>query len=131
MLETISTPVAPAPGGHYSQAVVANGFVFVAGQLPFTLNKEVPAGIKAQAALVLKNLRAILEASGSRMDLVVSVQIFVSDLSEWPSVNEAFSQAFGAHKPARTVVPCGELRHCARIEANAVAVQIPTQDANR
>lgn len=122
MLQTVSTPHAPAPGGHYSQAVTANGFVFVAGQLPFTLEKAVPEGIEAQAELVLENTRVILEAAGSGMDAVVSMQVFISDLKDWPAVNGVFQRAFGGHKPARTVVPCGALRHGALIEANATAV---------
>jgi 2-iminobutanoate/2-iminopropanoate deaminase len=130
MLQYVATPSAPKPGGHYSQAVVSNGFVFIAGQLPFTVEKVVPEGIEAQAELVLENIRAILEASGSGMGALVSIQIFITDLKDWPSVDAACQRAFGEHKPARTVVPCGALRHGAIIEANATAHLLPRNGMN-
>lgn len=129
MLKYVATPAAPKPGGHYSQAVVSNGFVFIAGQLPFTVDKVVPAGMAAQAELVLENIRTILEASGSGMKALVSIQIFITDLTEWPVVDAACQRAFGSHKPARTVVPCGTLRHGAIIEANATAYLLTAEEA--
>jgi 2-iminobutanoate/2-iminopropanoate deaminase len=122
-MEFIETDRAPTPSGHYSQAIVANGMVFVAGQLPICPSAErtIPDGIEAQCEQVLANLRAILEASGSRLDLLVSLQVFVTDIGLWARVDAAFKVAFGRHKPTRTIIPCGPLRRGALIEVNGVA----------
>jgi 2-iminobutanoate/2-iminopropanoate deaminase len=123
-MKFIETSEAPLPGGHYSQAIVANGLVFVAGILPIAPGggeRRIPDGIEAQARQVLANLRAILSASGSDMNKLVSVQIFVPSVDLWGTVNTIYTEALGAHKPARTVVPCGPLHYGALIELNAVA----------
>ena len=123
-MKFIETNEAPLPGGHYSQAIVANGLVFVAGILPLAPGggeRRIPDGIEAQARQVLANLRAILSASGSDMNKLVSVQIFVPSVDLWGTVNTIYTEALGAHKPARTVVPCGPLHYGALIELNAVA----------
>jgi len=123
-MKFIETNEAPLPGGHYSQAIVANGLVFVAGILPIAPGggeRRIPDGIEAQARQVLANLRAILSASGSDMNKLVSVQIFVPSVDLWGTVNTIYTEALGAHKPARTVVPCGPLHYGALIELNAVA----------
>lgn len=124
-MQFIDTKAAPTPAGHYSQAVVANGFVFVAGILPIEPGggeRRIPDGIEAQVRLVLANLRAILEASGSALDGLVSVQIFVPSIEAWPAINAAYADVLGDHRPARTVIPCGSLHYGALIELNAVAV---------
>jgi 2-iminobutanoate/2-iminopropanoate deaminase len=123
-MKFIETSEAPLPGGHYSQAIVANGLVFVAGILPIAPGggeRRIPDGIEAQARQVLANLRAILSASGSDMNKLVSVQIFVPSVDLWGTVNAIYTEALGAHRPARTVVPCGPLHYGALIELNAVA----------
>jgi len=123
-MKFIETNEAPLPGGHYSQAIVANGLVFVAGILPIAPGggeRRIPDGIEAQARQVLANLRAILSASGSDMNKLVSVQIFVPSVDLWGTVNAIYTEALGAHRPARTVVPCGPLHYGALIELNAVA----------
>lgn len=122
MLDIIHPPGLPPPTGHYSPAIVANGFVFVAGQLPFTIDRSVPPGIAAQADLVLRNLGIVLEASRSSPSHVVTLQIFLSDTAHWGEVNAACERFFQAHRPARTVVPCSPLRHGALLELNAIAV---------
>ena len=82
----------PRLGGHYSQAIVANGLVFVSRQLPIVPGPErrIPDGIEAQAAQVFANLRAILETAGSGLDRLVNVQIFVPDMELWGSVNAVY-----------------------------------------
>lgn len=123
-MQFIETKDAPLPAGHYSQAVVANGLVFVAGILPIIPNtdRRIPEGIAAQAQQVLDNLRAILGAAGSGLDRLVSVQLFIPSIDLWSDVNEVYRNAIGTHKPARTVIPCGPLHYGALIELNAVAV---------
>ncbi len=122
-MKFIETPEAPLPAGHYSQAVVANGLVFVAGILPIVPGGKrlIPDGIEPQARQVFANLRAILAAAESDMNKLVSVQLFIPDVDLWAAVNAIYTEALGAHKPARTVVPCGPLHYGALIELNAIA----------
>lgn len=122
-MQFIETKDAPLPAGHYSQAVVANGLVFVAGILPIVPNTErhIPDGVAAQAQQALDNLRAVLRAAGSDLDRLVSVQLFIPSVEAWAAVNQVYRNALGAHKPARTVIPCGPLHYGALIEVNAVA----------
>ena len=122
------TPLNPAavraPGGHYSHAVVANGFVFVSGQLPITPagDRLVDAPFEAQAGQVLANLRAILEASGSGVDQLVQVRVYVDSMDNWPAFNTVYAQWAGAARPARAVVPTGALHFGLKVEVEAVAL---------
>ena len=122
-MKLIETGDAPRPAGHYSQAVVANGFVFVAGILPVVPGGErrIPDGIEAQMRQVLTNLRAILTEAGSDMHKLTSVQVFIPSIELWGEVNALYSEALGAHRPARTVIPCGPLHYGALVEVNAIA----------
>ncbi len=124
MIERIETAGAPLPAGHYSQAIKANGFVFVSGQLPFPPGAQriLPDGMAAQARQCLENLRVILDAAGTTMANVVSVQIFIPDVSLWGEVNAVYEAVMGSARPARTVVPTTALHYGALIELNAVAV---------
>jgi len=124
----VEVPGWPSPRGHYSPAVVANGFVFVAGQLPV----EQPAGtpradlsVREQTALALKNLDAALRAAGSSRDKVTKVTVFVSDIAAWDDVNAAYAEFFGSHRPARSVVPSGALHFGVKVEVEAIAVAAP------
>lgn len=119
----IETAAAPLPAGHYSQAVAANGLLFVSGQLPLLPGPalQLPDGIEAQTRQVFANLRAILLEAGSDFDQLLSVQIFISDIALWAAVNALYQEILGSHKPARTVIPCGVLHHGALLELNAVA----------
>lgn len=125
-MDVIFTTNAPAPGGHYSQAIVHNGFVFVAGQLPIFPNGEKCLGsIEEQTALVLDNLHAILEAAGSSMALVVKTTVYVADIQLWGRVNAVYAEKFGSHRPARAIVPVPELHYGFGIELEAIAVLKP------
>lgn len=122
-MKLVHTPSAPSPAGHYSQAVVHNGTVYVSGQLPIdpeTGEKRL-GPIEEQTEQVLKNLAAILEAAGSGLDRVLKVTIYVSDISLWGGVNTVYAGFFGDHKPARAVVPTRELHHGFLIEVEAIA----------
>ncbi len=124
MIEHINHASAPLPRGHYSQAVKANGFVFVSGQLPLLPGDDltIPPGLDAQVMQVFENIGAVLRASGSSMEKLVSVQIFVADIGNWPRVNELYARILGdGPAPARTVVPCPALHYGAELEVNAVA----------
>jgi 2-iminobutanoate/2-iminopropanoate deaminase len=121
------TPVhaqdAPAPGGHYSQAVVYNGLVFVAGQLsidPQTGEKRL-GSIEEQTEQALKNVGAILRAANSDLSRVLKMTVYVSDIGLWGRVNEVYARVLGEHRPARAVVPTGELHYGFLVEIDAIA----------
>ena len=122
-MKIVSTDSAPAPAGHYSQAVIHGGLVFVAGQLPKDAETgEIGSGsIVEQTRLVLVNLSRILEAAGSDLEHVLKVTVYVPDISMWGSVNAIYAEFFGDHKPARVVVPTRDLHHGCLIEIDAIA----------
>jgi 2-iminobutanoate/2-iminopropanoate deaminase len=122
-MKLIQTDRAPAPAGHYSQAVVHNGTVYIAGQLPIDpeTGEKCLGSIEEQTEQVLKNVTAILEAAGSGLDRVLKVTIYVSDISLWGGVNAVYAKFFGDHRPARVVVPTRELHHGFLIEVEAIA----------
>jgi 2-iminobutanoate/2-iminopropanoate deaminase len=104
----ISTELAGPAQGPYNQAIVANGFVFVAGQGPFRPGdgEVTGAGVKEQTELALANMRAVLEAAGSSMDRVVKVTAYIDDFDLFDDYNEAYRMAFPDPTPARTTVAC-------------------------
>lgn len=120
----VNPPTVARPGGHYSHATVANGFVFVAGQLPITSagEKLVDAPFEDQAALVLANVQAILEACGSGVDKLVQVRVYVDDIANWPRFNEVYNAWAGAARPSRAVVPTAPLHYGFKVEVEAVAL---------
>lgn len=122
-IKTVLTPNAPAPGGHYSQAVIHNGLVYVAGQLPIdpkTGEKKL-GPIEEQTEQVLANIREILLAAGSDLNRVLKMTVYVADISLWGKVNEVYARALGEHHPARAIVPVKELHYGFLIEIEAVA----------
>ena len=122
-MHLVRTDNAPIPAGHYSQAVVHNGFVFVAGQLPLVpgQTEHKPGSIADQTERTLDNVRAILEAAGTTLDKVVQMTIYVADISLWSEVNAAYARVMGAHRPARAVVPVRDLHYGYQIEIQAIA----------
>ena len=124
-MRTVETANAPTPAGHYSQAIVHDGLVFVAGQLPIRpgdRDREV-GSIEEQTEQVLRNVAAILEAAGSALDRVLQMTIYISDMELWPRVNASYARVMGDHRPARAVVPVKELHHGYQIEVQAIAAQ--------
>ena len=119
----ITTEAAPIPGGHYSQAVVHNGFVFVAGQLAFVPGQKEhrPGSITEQTEQTMRNIEAILKAAGSGLDKVVQMTIYVSDMEMWGEVNATYARIMGSHKPARAIVPVKDLHYGYGIEIQAIA----------
>lgn len=122
-IERINTPDAPQPAGHYSQATVYNGLVFVAGQLSIdaTTGEKRLGPIEEQTEQALKNVHAILRAAGTDWDRVLKMTVFVSDINLWEAVNKVYSRILGENRPARAIVPCGELHYGFLIEVEAVA----------
>lgn len=123
----ISTPNAPQPGGHYSQATVHQGVVYVAGQLPIdarTGEKKL-GSIEEQTEQVLFNIREILIAAGSDLSRVLKTTVYVADIGLWARVNEVYARVFDEHRPARAIVPVKELHYGFQIEIEAVATVDP------
>jgi 2-iminobutanoate/2-iminopropanoate deaminase len=122
-IRTIQTENAPRPGGHYSQALVHNGLVFVSGQLsidPRTGEKKL-GSIEEQSRQALANISAILNAAGSDLGRVLKMTVYISDINLWSKVNEVYREVMGEHRPARAVIPTGELHYGFLIEIEAIA----------
>ena len=121
---TVQPPGMAPPGGHYSHAVVAGGFVFVAGQLPITPRgvKLCDATFEAQATQVLANVASVLVAAGSSIERLVQVRVYVTDIANWPAFNAIYAAWAGAARPARAVVPVPALHYSLGIEVEAVAL---------
>jgi 2-iminobutanoate/2-iminopropanoate deaminase len=122
-MKIISTPDAPQPAGHYSQAIEHRGIVYVSGQLPINpKSKDKHVGsIEEQTEQALANLQAILEAAGSGKDHVLKVTVYISDIALWDRVNAVYAAFFGNHRPARAIVPSRELHFGFQIEIDAIA----------
>jgi len=122
-VKIISTPKGPKPAGHYSQAVVYGGVVYVAGMLgadPASPDAELgDAG--AQTRQALANVAAVLDAAGSSLDRIVRMTIYVSDIAHWGDVNIAVAEVMGQHKPARAIVPVSAFRAPYVVEIVATA----------
>lgn len=120
--QAIQTSLAPAPLGHYAQGVLADGILYVSGQLPFIpATGALPEGVEAQARQVLRNVLAVVEAAGGTRESLVQIQVFIPDITHWPAVNAVYAELLGSHRPARTVVPTRDLHHGALVEVNAIA----------
>ena len=122
-MQVIATPHAPTPAGHYSQAFVHAGVVYVAGQLPMKPGEapDPSRPVAEQVAIAFANVAAILRAAGSDLDRVLSVTLYVVDIARWGEVNAAYARAFGEHRPARTTVPVPALHHGFAVEVQVVA----------
>ena len=127
MKEVVRTDSAPAPfqGAPYSQAIKANGFVFVSGQLALKPDHAEIVGdtIAEQTEQVLANLRAILEAAGSGLDRLVKTTVFLQDLGDFNGMNEVYRQHVGDQPPARSTVEVAKLPSGALVEIEAIAVR--------
>ncbi|MCP5515306.1 MAG: RidA family protein [Spirochaetales bacterium] len=122
-MKLFNTDKAPSPAGHYSQAVIHGGLVYISGQLPVVpvTGEKITGEIEDQARQAFLNLKAILDSSGSGIDRVIKTTVYISDISLWSRVNVVYADFFGSHKPARSVVPAGKLHYGFLIEIDAVA----------
>ena len=126
-IETILTESAPSPAGHYAQAKVFNGLVYVSGQLPVRSNGEHghEAAFDDQARQAIDNLLAVVSAAGSSPQNVLKVTAYIVDVKNWPRFNMIYAAAFGDSRPARSVVPVPELHHGYLVEIDAIAAIDP------
>ena len=122
-MKFVQTDKAPSAIGPYSQAVIVNGLVYTSGQIALT-----PEGVMLendvvlQTKQVLKNLKAVLEETGSSLEKVLKTTIFIADMDDFATINEIYAEAFGSHKPARSTVAVKTLPKNALVEIDAIAL---------
>jgi 2-iminobutanoate/2-iminopropanoate deaminase len=121
-VRTISTEQAPAAIGPYAQAVAAGGFLFTAGQIALdpATGQMVDGGIVEQTKQVFANLAAVLSAAEATWDDVVKTTVFLTDLADFPTVNEIYAQEVGKARPARSTVQVAALPRGAKVEIEAI-----------
>jgi 2-iminobutanoate/2-iminopropanoate deaminase len=122
-MRMISTPDAPSPAGHYSQAIVYGDTVYVSGQLAvnLTTGEKGVGSIEEQTRLTLRNIEQILLSAGSDLNHVIKTTAYISDVELWGGVNQAYAEVFGDHRPARAVVPSRDLHYGCLVEIEAIA----------
>jgi 2-iminobutanoate/2-iminopropanoate deaminase len=124
MKQTIKTSNAPAAIGPYSQAVKANGLLFLSGQIALDpASGQVIAGdVRAQTERVLENLKAVLEAGGSSLAQVLKTTVFLADMADFAAMNEVYGRCFAAEPPARSTVQAAGLPRGVKVEIDVIAL---------
>jgi 2-iminobutanoate/2-iminopropanoate deaminase len=124
MLKIINTTDAPQAIGPYSQAISANGFVFVSGQIPINpQNSEILRGtVTEQTDQVLRNLQTILKEAGTSLEKVVKTTVYLSSMSDFEEMNKKYGEYFSSIKPARATVEVGRLPKDVGVEIDAIAI---------
>ncbi|HEY7352481.1 MAG TPA: RidA family protein [Terriglobales bacterium] len=124
MRSVISTPDAPKAIGPYSQAIKANGFIFVSGQVAFdpATQQIINGDVSAQTDRVLKNLSAILKAAGAGLDKVVRSTVFLKNMNDFVAMNEVYAKFFTADPPARSTVEVARLPKDVLVEIDVIAI---------
>ncbi len=121
-MNIIQTEQAPAAIGPYSQAIVHDGLVYCSGQIGIKPDGTwAPGGPAEEATQALQNLKAVLEAAGSGLDLALKVTVYLKDLGDFGTVNAVYATAFGGHRPARACVQAAALPKDALVEIDCVA----------
>ncbi|WP_176599033.1 MULTISPECIES: RidA family protein [Sphingobium] len=121
--QPILTEAAPAPAGHYSQAMRSGDDLYISGQLPIRADKApLPdMGFETQARQALANMLAILEAAGGQPDDLCRVTAYIVGVENWPEFNRIYADMLGDARPARTVVPVPQLHYGFLVEVDAIA----------
>ncbi|MGH9794610.1 MAG: RidA family protein [Candidatus Acidiferrales bacterium] len=124
MKQAITTDRGPSAIGPYSQAIKANGFLFVSGQIPLdpASGKLVDGDIRAQTERVLENLKGIVEAAGSALDRVVKTTVYLKDIGDFAAMNETYARYFASNPPARATVEVARLPRDVRVEIELIAL---------
>ncbi|MFW9974529.1 MAG: RidA family protein [Candidatus Thorarchaeota archaeon] len=123
-LDRVSTTNAPKAIGPYSQGIKANGFVFCSGQVPINpdTGELVSGSIMIQTRQVLSNLKGVIEAAGSSMNLIVTCTVYLKDMDDFSEMNAEYAKWFGEIPPARATVEVARLPRDVRIEIDAIAL---------
>ena len=123
-MEIISTPSAPSAIGPYSQAIVHNDLIFCSGQIPLKSDGTLITGtIEEQTAQVLENLKNVLMAAQSSLSKVVKTTVYLSDMDDFPKMNEIYGKYFIENKPARATVQVARLPKNVKIEIDCIAIK--------
>ena len=131
MKEIIATDRGPKAIGPYSQAIRANGFVFLSGQIPFdpATGELITGDVTAQTTRVLDNVKAIAEAAGSSLDKAVKATVFLKDMNDFAAMNEVYGKYFAHNPPARSTVEVARLPRDARVEIELIVLALRPEDA--
>ena len=123
-MKPIHTEKAPKAVGPYSQAIVAGDFVFCSGQIPLVpdTGEMIVGGIIEQTKQVLENLKEVLIASGTELNAVASVNVYLKSMSVFKEMNQVYERVFGDHKPARVTIGVSELPKNSLVEISCVAL---------
>jgi len=126
MKEIISTEKGPKAIGPYSQAVRANGFIFVSGQIPLdpATGQLVEGDIASQTTRVIENMKAIVEAAGSSLNHVVKISVFLKDMNDFAAMNEVYARHFTTNPPARATIEASRLPRHVRVEMDLIALAL-------
>jgi 2-iminobutanoate/2-iminopropanoate deaminase len=124
MIKIISTDKAPKVVGPYSQAIVANGFAFLSGQIAIDpqSNQFINGPIEEQTKLTLNNISSVLQSMGSDLSKAVKTTVFLKDMADFEAMNKVYAEFFTEHKPARSTVQVAKLPKDAAIEIEVVAL---------
>jgi 2-iminobutanoate/2-iminopropanoate deaminase len=124
MREVVATKDAPQAIGPYSQAIKANGLVFVSGQTPIdpTTQQLIEGDVRKQTERVLNNIKAILEQAGSGMEKIVRCGVFLKDMNDFAAMNEVYGTFFKTNPPARTTIQAARLPKDCIVEIDAIAL---------
>jgi 2-iminobutanoate/2-iminopropanoate deaminase len=122
--ETIATDRGPKAIGPYSQAIKANGFVFLSGQIALdpATQQVVDGDVARQTERVLENLKGVVEAAGSSLDRVVKTTVFLADMNDFSAMNEVYARYFTKQPPARSTVEVARLPRDVRVEIDLIAL---------
>lgn len=125
MREVIATDNAPKAIGPYSQAIKANGFIFVSGQTPLdpTSQQMIEGGVAEQTERVLKNIEGILKQAGSSLEKVVRCGVFLKDMNDFVAMNEVYARFFKTNPPARSTIQAARLPKDCMVEIDAIALE--------
>ncbi|RIA92469.1 endoribonuclease L-PSP family protein [Glomus cerebriforme] len=123
-LQTVNTTKAPSAIGPYSQAIIANGFVFASGQIPVIpeTGNIISEDVKEQTKQAIKNLTNVLEEANSSLSQVVKTTVFIKDMNDFSSINEIYAECFGSSRPARACVEVSRLPKDVKVEIEAIAL---------
>jgi 2-iminobutanoate/2-iminopropanoate deaminase len=124
VIDTVATERGPKAIGPYSQAVKANGFVFLSGQIALDpMSQQIVEGdVAVQTERVLENLKAIVEAAGSSIQRVVKTTVFLADMNDFAAMNEVYGRYFISNRPARSTVEAARLPRDVRVEIDLIAL---------